>query len=142
MAKHKYIKTPEELWQLFEEYRKDVKDNPRIKIEYVGKDGERVNTPIERPLIIEGFKCFCFDRVGTIDHYLKNTDDAYTDYRPIITRIREEIRREQIDGGMLGAYNSNLTARINNLKEQSETSSTHNIQLLNIDPLADTETDA
>lgn len=139
MAKHKYIKTPEELWQLFEDYRQEVKSNPRIKVEYVGKDGQRVSTPIERPLIIEGFKCFCADKVGDIQAYWNNRNDEYSEFSPIITRVREEIRREQIDGGMVGAYNSNLTARINSLKEQSETTNSHNIQLLNIDPLADTE---
>jgi hypothetical protein len=54
MAKHKYIKEPKLIWEYFQAYRKNVKDNPRMKVEYVGKDGERVNTPIERPLIIEG----------------------------------------------------------------------------------------
>ena len=52
-----------------------------------------------------------------------------------------EIRNDQITGGMLGFYNPSITQRLNNLKEQSEVSSTNNIQLLNIDPLADTETD-
>lgn len=139
MAKHKYIKTPEELWNLFLEYKKEVKENPRIKVEYVGRDGERVNTPIERPLIIEGFKCFCAEKVGSIQHYWINFEGNYNAYQPIITRIREEIRQEQIDGGMIGAYNSNLTARINALKEQTETNNTHNVQLLNIDPLSDAQ---
>ena len=142
MAKHKYIKTPEELWQLFEDYRKEVKGNPRIKVEYVGKEGERVKTPIERPLIIEGFKVYCYEHIGTVDHYFKNTDGAYEDYRPIITRIRETIRNEQIDGGMVGCYNSNLTARLNNLKEQTENTNNNNINLLNIDPLDDSADDS
>jgi hypothetical protein len=47
VAKHKYIETPEKTWELFEDYAKDTKGNPRIKVEYVGKDGERVNTPLE-----------------------------------------------------------------------------------------------
>lgn len=120
MAKHKYIESPEKMWELFEAYRKSVKDNPRIKVEYVGKEGQRVNTPIERPLSIEGFKCYCYQHESTIDHYWKNTDNAYDEYRPIISRIREEIRSEQIDGGMVGAYNSNLTARLNGLADKKQ----------------------
>jgi len=137
MAKKKYIETPDKLWELFEGYRRQVKDNPRIKVEYVGKDGERVSTPIELPLILEGFKCYCAELIGTVDHYFRNTDNAYDEYRHIIMRIREEIRAEQISGGMVGAYNSNLTARINNLKETTESTSTHNVNILNIDPMAD-----
>ena len=76
MAKHKYIETPEKMWELFEAYRKDVKGNPRLKVEYVGKDGERVSTPIERPLTLDGFYSFGYDKGVTIHHYFDNPDNA------------------------------------------------------------------
>lgn len=120
MAKHKYFTSPEHLWNTFEEYRKHVKDNPRIKIEYVGKDGSRVGTPIEQPLTIEGFKCYCAEHVGDIQAYWNNRDQEYTEFSPIITRIKQEIRQDQITGGMTGFYNSNLTARINGLTDKQE----------------------
>jgi len=142
MAKHKYIKTPEKMWELFEAYRKEVKDNPRIKIEYVGKDGQRVGTPIERPLIMEGFRSYCRNLGLSIEHYFANTNGAYEDYRTVIMRIREEIKQEQIDGGMTGFYNSNLTARINGLKEQTENSNTTSVSILSIDPLSDAADDS
>lgn len=143
MAKHKYIETPEKLWQLFEDYRADVKSNPRIKVEYVGKDGERVNTPIELPLTMEGFECFVMNNTKItypdLTEYFEGKNESYKDYFPISARIRKQIRKEQIEGGMVGAYNASLTARINNLKEQTETNSTHNVNILNIDPLSDSE---
>jgi len=75
MAKHKYIKEPELIWEYFQAYRKNVKDNPRMKVEYVGKDGERVNTPIERPLIIEGFFSYCREHYSVeMRHYWFNTE--------------------------------------------------------------------
>ena len=43
MGKHKYIETPERMYELFEAYKKETKDNPRIKVDYVGKDGNKVN---------------------------------------------------------------------------------------------------
>lgn len=124
MAKKKYIETPEKMWELFQAYKKEVKDNPRIKVEYVGRDGETKKTPIERPLTIEGFKTYCAYEVGSIQHYWINYEDNYSEYQPIIMRIREEIRAEQIDGAMTSFYNSNLTARLNNLKEQTENNTT------------------
>ena len=124
MAKKKYIETPEKMWELFQAYKKEVKDNPRVKVEYVGRNGEKVETPIERPLIIEGFKTYCAYQVGSIQHYWINYEGNYDEYQPIITRIKEEIRAEQIDGAMVSAYNSNLTARVNNIKEQTENNTT------------------
>ena len=120
MGKHKYIETPGKMWELFEAYRKEVKDNPRLIHDYVGKDGTHVTKPLERPLTIEGFKTYCYNNGLTLDHYIKNTDDAYEEYRPIITRIREAIRHDQIEGGLVGQYNSNLTARLNGLVDQTK----------------------
>lgn len=141
MGKHKYIKTPEEMWELFQGYKKQVKENPRIKVDYVGREGDKVETPIERPLTISGFKTYCAYNAGDIQRYWHNVDKKYDEYVTIIARIRNEIRSEQVDGGLTGFYNSNLTARLNNIKEQTETTNSHNVNLLNIDPLADDPTD-
>lgn len=121
MAKHKYIETPEKLWELFTEYRDNVKSNPRKKVEYVGRNGDRVETPIERPLTLDGFYCFGYDKGVTIHHYFDNPDGAYDTYRGIVTRIRNEVRSEQVDGAMVGVYNSNLTARLNGISENTNT---------------------
>lgn len=120
MAKHKYIETPEKLWELFLAYKKEVKDNPRIKVEYVGKDGETKHTPIERPLTLDGFYTFGYDKEVTIHHYFDNPEGAYDEYRGIITRVRKAVRAEQIDGAMVNHYNSNLTARINGLSDKQD----------------------
>lgn len=122
--KPKYIKTPEKMWELFEKYRDEVKSNPRIKVEYVGRNGDRVETPIERPLSLDGFYCFGYDNGVTIHHYFDNPDGAYDEYRGIITRIRKAVRAEQIDGAMVNHYNSNLTARINGLTDKTESNVT------------------
>lgn len=120
MGNHKYIKTPEKMWKLFEEYRKQVKSNPRTKVEYVGRNGDRVETPLEVPLTIEGFKNYCRKHESEIHHYWNNTGGAYDEFRTIITCIREEIRQDQLEGGMVGQYNSNLTARMNGLTDKKE----------------------
>ena len=38
MAKHKYIESPERMWELFTLYRDEVKSNPRKKMVFGGKD--------------------------------------------------------------------------------------------------------
>ena len=124
MAKKKYIETPEKMWELFESYRKEVKDNPRVIYDFVGRDGNEVAKRLERPLTMEGFSCFCHDKDITVKHYFNNTDDSYDDYRTICSRIKEQIRRDQIEGGMVGQYNASITQRLNNLKEQTESKTT------------------
>jgi len=139
------FKTPEELEKVWNEYKADLKEKGKQweKIQYVGKDGCRVTDYPKLPLTFEGLKRYCFDKkIGTVEHYFVNKDGYYDEFGSICSHIKNEIREDQVTGGMMGFYNPSITQRLNNLKEQSEVSSTHNIQLLNIDPLADTETDA
>jgi hypothetical protein len=123
MSKNKYIETPEKMWELFESYATETKNNPRYKIEYVGKDGDRVQTPLERPLTIEGFELHLFNQniIADLGHYFANTDNRYDEYRTICSRIRKAVRNDQIEGGMVGQYNASITQRLNGLKEQTET---------------------
>lgn len=39
MGRRKYIETPEKLLELFLSYKSEVKNNPRKKHTFVGKDG-------------------------------------------------------------------------------------------------------
>lgn len=122
MGKHKYIETPEKMWELFEAYAKDTKGNPRIKVEYVGKDGERVNTPLERPLTLEGFNNHLAGDgiIEGAEHYFTNTSGAYDQYLGVCSRIRRAIKQDQIEGGMVGQYNASITQRLNGLTDKSE----------------------
>jgi hypothetical protein len=130
MGKHKYIETPEKMWALFEAYRNDVKNNPRHVYEYVGKDGEERIKPLERPLTMEGFKCYVWDVEGfTVEQYFTNQDGAYTEYLGICSRIKETIRRDQIEGGMVGQYNASITQRLNGLAEKTQNENVQKIEL-------------
>jgi len=120
MGKHKYIETAEKLWELFTSYKVSVKDNPRTRREYVGKDGERVDTPLERPLTMAGFETYCYDMGITVHHYFDNPNGAYNEYRGICTRARRAIKADQIEGGMVGQYNHSITQRLNKLTEKTE----------------------
>jgi hypothetical protein len=112
------------MWELFEAYKSDTKNNPRIVYEFVGRDGSEAQKKLERPLTMAGFECWGFDNNVTIEHYFRNTDDAYNDYRGICSRIKKEIRKDQIEGGSVGQYNASITQRLNSLKEHTETTIT------------------
>ena len=120
IGRPRILNSPEELYELFERYKREVKANPRIKSVFGGKEFEERAEPLERPLTLEGFELFCYEQVGMVEQYFKNVDKRYEEYIPICTRIRKEIRQDQIEGGMVGQYNPSITQRLNNLKEQVE----------------------
>jgi len=116
----KYIETPEKMIELFEAYRKEVKDNPRVNHVFVGKDGLSEYQRLERPLTMEGFKEYCYNVIGCVEQYFTNQDGLYDDYIGICSRIRNTIRRDQIEGGMVGQYNASITQRLNGLADKQE----------------------
>jgi len=120
MAKHKYIETPEKMWELFLAYASDVKTNPRHIIEYHGKDGDEKRKPLERPLTLEGFKEYGHQNGVTIQNYFDNPGNRYDEYNVICIRVREAIRRDQIEGGMVGQYNASITQRLNGLTDKQQ----------------------
>lgn len=123
MGKKKYIETPELLWEYFLAYKKEVKSKPILVEDYVGKDAQRVLRQKEKPLTIDGFECWCYDNeiINDLSNYFANSDNKYSDYSTICSRIRKAVRTDQIEGGMAGIYNPSITQRLNNLVERSET---------------------
>jgi len=116
------INTPEELWQYFLDYVEYARNSPMYKVEYVGKEGREEYKPLSVPITFEGFECYCADLgiIGDLSHYFANTNGRYKRFLTIVTRIRKEVRNDQIGGGMAGIYNPNITARLNNLVEKKE----------------------
>ena len=120
MGRNKLIETPEELWELFEAYRDSVKSTPRTNHVFVGKNGDDARQELERPLTMEGFEVYCFEQIGTVEHYFRNSNDSYGNFCTICSHIKKVIRQDQIEGGMVGQYNPSITQRLNGLKEQIE----------------------
>lgn len=122
MAKHKYIENPEKLWEYFIEYKDWVKSNPIRKMVFVGKDGLKAFEERERPLTVDGFECWLADKdiIGDLSHYFANTDNKYTDYLTICSRIKKNVRNDQIEGGMANIYNPSITQRLNGLVEKTD----------------------
>lgn len=122
MGVHKKIESPEKLLEYFKQYKKFVKSNPFIVEDWVGGAGKDVNRKKEKPLTVEGFENWLEDGeiINDLGDYFANTDKRYSDYTTICSRIKREIRQDQIEGGMAGIYNPSITQRLNGLKEQTE----------------------
>jgi len=144
MAKHKYIETPELLWDYFLQYVQHEADRPLYKREYVGKDGNEVDTPLQVPITFEGFECWLGnqDIIDDLGHYSSNLDNAYDAYLPIITRIRKNCFVQNFKGASVGLFNSNLIARKLGITEKSEQTQnvTHTIKGLEIMQISNKDT--
>lgn len=110
---------PEELKAVFEAYKEDVKEQSKewLKVMYVGKDATRTEEAQKVPYTFEGLKRFARKHHGEIEQYFLNTGGYYTDFIGICRAIKEEIRENQIIGGMLNFYNPSITQRLNNLSD-------------------------
>lgn len=127
MAKHKYIETPEKMWELFVKYATLTKQSPRYRTQFVGRDGVMVKEPLERPLTLEGFELYLAEEgiIEDFQQYFENRDGRYEQYVYICSRIKKSIRKDQIEGGMVGQYNPSITQRLNNLVEKTENKNEH-----------------
>jgi hypothetical protein len=114
--KHKYIKTPEELYILFEGYKNSLVEREIQKATAGGVKTEKHKPP----LTISGFRVYGHKNGFSIEHYFANTGNAYEDYRTICKCIEDEIRTDQIEGGMVGQYNPSITQRLNGLTEKTD----------------------
>ena len=76
------------------------------------------------PLTYEGFKRYCRNYHGEAQHYFENTDNYYDDFCDVCRAIKEEIREDQITGGLLGIYNPSITQRLNGLADKVESTKT------------------
>jgi hypothetical protein len=135
MGRHKHIKTPEIMWDLFDEYRKWAKDNPIKKQDFVGKDAIEVDRELSRALTMDGFENYLADKgvISDASDYFENKGEAYTDYKRVCARIKRVIRQDQIEGGMAGIYNPNITQRLNNLVEKVQEDGTKQLIIKVID---------
>lgn len=142
MGRPKYIETPEKLWELFIQYTDSLEileqEVPHVKLGTV-----KIST--KEPMTMEGFKCYGHEHDITIDHYIKNSEDAYNDYRPIVTRIKETIFKNNFSRASVGIYKENLIARQLGIGDKSQVDSTVELKglpvniITNSPPLANDE---
>ena len=117
------FKTPEDLAKAWAKYKESLKEQAKQweKIQYVGKEGKKKIDHPKLPLTLDGFQVWARKDYGIIGQYFDNTGKYYDDFIGICAHIRQEIRADQITGGLLGFYNPSITQRLNSLTEKTET---------------------
>lgn len=122
MHPSRIFKSPDELHTAWEQYKSslEAEANNWLKVQYVGKEGERVTDAFKLPYTMDGFEVFCYKNYGCVNQYFDNKEGYYDDFVTICSHIRKEIRSNQITGGLLGVFNPSITQRLNGLSDKKE----------------------
>lgn len=115
-------KTPEDFAKEAYKYFEWCYKNPWIKKDFIKSGdsaGSIVDIPTSRPYTIEGLCNYMGISVKTFYNY-----EERKDYLQVVTHVREIIRQNQIEGACVGAYNSNIVARILGLSNKQEIETT------------------
>ena len=127
------LKEPNDLKELWDRFKADVKLQSAewVKVQYIS-NGERKEEAQKIPLTFEGFKRFAREEKGESEQYFTNQDGYYDDFIGICRAIKEEIRENQIIGGMLNFFNPSITQRLNSLVDRKQTDITGSLNIPNL----------
>jgi hypothetical protein len=114
-GRDKIFETAEILEEAVNEYFEETSQRKWTRKDWVGKDAESVTREFDTPFTLSGLYVFLAIDDATWALYRKRED-----FIGVVTRAEQIIRTHQIEGGMVGHFNQNLTARLNNLKEQTD----------------------
>ena len=124
------------MWELFVSYKEHINENPFKIKDWVGKDAKQVNREYMKALTESGFECFVMDNTRItypdLSEYFEGTNESYKDYFPICSRIRREIRADQVLKGLAGLCNPSITQRLNGLTDKKETTHKGSINIPNL----------
>lgn len=117
--------TAEDIWKEFVAYV-DFVDKHKIELPtHIVKGSHRDEGrggQVARPLTLTGFMVFA--GVGQKwQDFARHQCERGSDFSKVITRIRNIVSNDQIEGGVAGIYNSNLTARLNGLTDKKDVTS-------------------
>lgn len=80
-------------------------------------NGEEVQTA-PRPFTLYGFCAWC--SIANWTEFKHSAAHRTEDYLRVVRAIEDTITQQQLDGGLTGLYNSNLTARLNGISDKIE----------------------
>jgi hypothetical protein len=140
------FKTPEELKQAWEDYKADLDKEAKkwAKVQYVGKDGIRVEDYPPMPRDLDGFYAWYLDKYGKHIHQyfdnLKKVEDVYgSEFLGIVTHIKADRNANIKTGTLLGFYNSAMGNRIVGLADTVQNNITVEQPLFNDVPKNDSD---
>jgi hypothetical protein len=113
----------DELLAAWEEYKVDVLNEAKKwpKIQYVGKDGNRVVDYPVMPFDLEGFFAWYYRKYKKFIHQYFDKPDFYgDDFVEVITHIKHDRNSNIKTGALLGFFHPNTSNRIVGLTDKQE----------------------
>lgn len=107
-GRDKLFADPNSLWEAACEYFDWCDQNPWIKKDWVGKDGDEVERETQRPYTITGFLLYCDANENYWNQFKKADHEGFS---WVITRIEDVIRTLKFEGAAVGAFNANIISR-------------------------------
>lgn len=111
---------PQQLWDESIKYFEWCNENPWMKKETTNK-GDRKEVkemPTQRPYTIQGLCRFLNITAQTFENY--SNAKGYETYFEITRAIRDVIQNNQLEGAIVGTYQSNIIARMLGLSDKVE----------------------
>jgi hypothetical protein len=118
----KNLDSPEQLYELFEDYLDWISLNPIELVDYVGRDAHKVIRRHYHPPTWQGFEGFLFDQgiISNLENYRYNFQGRYTEYVGIIRVIRSKMFQMKFAGAAVRQYDQNIIARELGLTDKRE----------------------
>jgi hypothetical protein len=136
-GRDKIFKTPDLLWEACQEYFEMTGERTWVKIDFRGKDADKVEIPTAVPFTITGLAIFLGITHTTWANYKANPaviQDPYDkdnveldevifkDFLSVITHVENIVYNQKFEGATVGAYNANIIARDLGLVDKKELS--------------------
>lgn len=126
LGKPPKYKNAKELWDKFLEYCAWADGNPIELPERMAFFGSKKSVErqaqnkarAQRPYTLYGFLAWA--GIANWTEFKRPEFRKHADYLRVINAIENSIKAMQVDGAMVGVYNSNLTARLNGITEKTE----------------------
>lgn len=116
-GRDKIFATPEIMLEACNEYFEHQSNQVWNKVDYRGKDANKVLIPTSSPFTLTGLCIFL--GVNTV-YFTQFEKDCTKDFSKVITHIREVIFTQKFEGAAIGAYNANIIARDLGLIDKKE----------------------
>ena len=107
-GRDKIFSTPEIMLDACYEYFEYQSKQVWNKIDYRGKDAERVEIPTNPPFTLTGLCIYLGVNTKYFTEFEKNCSPEFSE---VITHIREIIYTQKFEGASVNVYNSNIIAR-------------------------------
>ena len=97
MGNHKYIKTPDDLLKMWEDYKAYIDSTPD-QIQKATNKGVQIEL-VDKPYQRKGFQAYVFRNYKFHVHqYIDNYENAYSEYLGVVTYMRDEWEENQVSG--------------------------------------------